>query len=60
MQLKPPYRLRASDLPLIESPYFASRKVKRLLNSPSASARLDTSQIGGMAGHSDHYNLLAL
>ncbi|MGO2134740.1 MAG: phospholipase effector Tle1 domain-containing protein [Marinobacter sp.] len=59
MQLKPPYRLRASDLPLIESPYFASRKVKRLLNSPSASARLDTSQIGGMAGHSDPHSVIA-
>lgn len=59
MQLKPPYRLRASDLPLIESPYFASRKVKRLLNSPSASARLDTSQISGIAGHSDPHNMIA-
>lgn len=32
MQLKPPYRLRACDLPLIESPYLARQKVKRLLN----------------------------
>lgn len=59
MQLKPPYRLRASDLPLIESPYLASQKVKRLLNAPSTSARLDTSQTGGIPGHSDPHGMIA-
>lgn len=57
MYIKPPHRLVASDLPLIESPYFASYRIKPLLNTPSSSAGLDISLVDKIIGYSPLHNI---